>query len=190
MDRFRPTEAGAFLCSVFVEAQRGIALRAEKRVLLGRISGPHALKGEVMVHSFTEVPEDIAIYGPLEDASGRRTFELKIVRVTEKGLIARVSGVSDRTGAEALKGTELWIARERLPETDDGAFYHADLIGLAAVAADGQEIGEIVSVQNFGAGDLIEIRLSGSARTELIPFTDAFVPEVDLATRRVVVVMP
>jgi 16S rRNA processing protein RimM len=159
------------------------------RLLLGRIAGAHGLKGEVLVHAFTAAPEDIAAYGALEDASAERTLAVRVVRIGEKGVIARIEGVEDRTAAEALKGTELWLARERLPPPEAGEFYHADLIGLAAFAPDGTPVGTVVAVQNYGAGDLIEIRLAGSRRTELVPFTDAFVPEVDVAGGRVVVVL-
>jgi 16S rRNA processing protein RimM len=159
------------------------------RILLGRIAGAHGLKGEVLVHAFTAAPEDIAAYGALEDASAERTLAVRVVRIGEKGVIARIEGVEDRTAAEALKGTELWLARERLPPPEAGEFYHADLIGLAAFAPDGTPVGTVVAVQNYGAGDLIEIRLAGSRRTELVPFTDAFVPEVDVAGGRVVVVL-
>ena len=99
-------------------------------------------------------------------------------------------GVVDHTAAEALEGTELWVDRDRLPAPEAGAFYHADLIGLAAVDPEGRALGEIVGVHNFGAGDLLELRPAGSGRTELVPFTEAFVPEVDLAARRVVVLLP
>jgi 16S rRNA processing protein RimM len=161
-----------------------------RRVLLGRITGAQGLKGEVVVHSFAEVPEDIAAYGPLADAEGVRTFDLKVVRIAEKGVIARVGGISDRTAAEALKGVELWVDRERLPEAEEGTFYHTDLIGLRAVTSGGEPVGQVVAVQNYGAGDLLEIRLEGTRQTELVAFTDAFVPEVDLAGGRVVVVLP
>jgi len=110
--------------------------------------------------------------------------------VTAKGVVARVAGISDRNGAEALAGTDLYVARALLPAAEDGAFYHADLIGLAAIAPDGTEVGRIVGVHNFGAGDLIEIALGGSRRTELVPFTARYVPEVDLARRIVVVELP
>jgi 16S rRNA processing protein RimM len=160
-----------------------------ERVLLGRITGAQGLKGEVVVHSYADRPEDIAAYGPLSDAEGQRTLELTVVRVAEKGVIARVAGIGDRTQAEALKGTELWVERARLPETQEGEFYHADLVGLRAVAPDGTEIGEVVAVQNYGAGDLLEIRLANTRRTELVAFTDAFVPEIDVGAGRVVVRM-
>jgi 16S rRNA processing protein RimM len=89
-----------------------------------------------------------------------------------------------------LRGVDLYVDRDRLPPAADGEYYHADLIGMAAVDSAGQRIGEIVAVQNFGAGDLLEIRLAGRGRTELIPFSEAQVPEVDVAGKRVVVVIP
>lgn len=170
-------------------AEDRVTETGKRRVLLGRITSAHGIRGEVAVLTFTGEPGAIADYGPLEDAEGRRQIELQVVRVTDKGVVARIKGIADRTGAEALKGLELWIARDRLPQPDSGEFYHADLIGLVAVGEAGQRIGEVVAVQNYGAGDLIEIRLAGSRRTELLPFTDAFVPEVDLALRRIVVRM-
>jgi 16S rRNA processing protein RimM len=160
------------------------------RILLCRIAGAHGIRGEVLIHTYTEAPENIGAYDALSDASGERQFKIRIVRVTPKGVIARLAGIADRNAAEALKGVELYIERARLPAIADGEFYYADLVGLAAVDVDGQTIGSVVSVQNFGAGDLLEIRLSGSSKTELVPFRDAFVPEVDLAARRVVVALP
>jgi 16S rRNA processing protein RimM len=159
---------------------------AGKRVLVGRIAGAHGIRGGVLIRSFTARPEDIGAYGPLSDG-GARTFKLKSARVTAKGVVAQLDGIADRTAAEALKGTGLYADRDRLPATGEEEFYHADLIGLAAVDAQGQPLGEIVGVHNYGAGDLIELRLAGSGKTELVAFTEAFVPEVDLAARRVVV---
>ena len=159
-------------------------------ILLGHISTAQGIRGEVVVKSHTEDPADIAAYGPLTDITGTMFYELTVVRVVKKGLIARVKGVSGRSAAEALRGAELYIARDRLPEPDDDEHYHADLVGLEAVTAQGTIVGEVVSIQNFGAGDLIEIQLAGRSRTEFIPFDDHFVPDVDLETRRIVVVMP
>jgi 16S rRNA processing protein RimM len=161
-----------------------------KRILLGRIAGAHGIRGEVVIHSYAAAPEDVGAYGPLMDASGARSFEIASARVTAKGVVARLKGVDDRNAADALKGVELYVARHKLPAAAEGEYYHADLIGLAAVDAEGKAIGEIVAVSNFGAGDLIEIRLVGSSKTELVPFTDANVLEVDLAARRIVVIMP
>ena len=161
-----------------------------KRVLLGSFANAHGIRGEVVIRTYTAEPADIAAYGPLSDEAGLRRFRLTVVRATDKSVVARIMGVPDRNGAEALRGTALYVDRHLLPAAAEGEFYHADLIGLAAVAPDGAVIGEVVAVQNYGGGDLIEVRLAGTERTELIPFTDAFVPAVDLAARRVVVVMP
>jgi len=160
------------------------------RILLGRIAGAHGIRGEVLIKTFTAAPENIGAYGPLSDESGTRMFKVETARATPKGVVARIQDIADRNGAEALKGVMLYIERERLPAAAEGEFYHADLVGLQAVDGGGKAIGEIVAVQNFGAGDLLEIRLAGSSRTELVPFTDAAVPEVDIAARRIVVVLP
>jgi len=161
---------------------------AEKptRLLLGRIAGAHGIRGEVLIHAFTAAPEDIGAYGPLSDG-GTRTFQIEGARVTAKGVVARLAGIADRNAAEALKGAQLYVDRDRLPAADEGEFYHADLIGLAAVDPDGRPVGEIVGVHNYGAGDLLELRLAGYKTTELIAFTETLVPEVDLAGGRVVV---
>jgi 16S rRNA processing protein RimM len=166
------------------------ASRKLARVLLGRIAGAHGIRGEVVIHAYTAAPEDIGTYGPLSDADGARSFRLKSVRVTAKGVVAHLEGISDRSAAEALKGVELYVDRDKLPAAAEGEFYHADLIGLAAVDPQGKRLGEIVAVPNYGAGDLLEIRLAGSGKTEFVPFTEATVPEVDIAAGRAMVAMP
>jgi 16S rRNA processing protein RimM len=149
------------------------------RVLLGEIGAAQGLKGEVRLRSYTAEPEAIAQYGALEDEQGR-LIEIERVRVTPKALIARIKGVTTREGAEALLGTKLFIERARLPERAGDEWYHTDLIGLAAIDQEGVEIGKVVAVQNFGAGDLIEIQPANGGATVLIPFTRDTVPEVDV----------
>lgn len=162
----------------------------DRRILLGRIAGPHGIQGNVVIETYTGEPRDIAAYGPLETEDGTRQLVVSIVRVTPKGVIALVEGVDDRTAAETLKGLKLYIDRERLPTATEGEFYQTDLVGLKAEDRNGQRIGVVIAVQNFGAGDLLEIRLEGKPKTEFIPFTDAFVPIVDIAGGRVVVALP
>lgn len=158
-------------------------------ILLGEISGVHGIRGDILVRTYTETPEAITSYGPLRDQTGTKTFALSIVRVTDKGIVARVAGISDRTAAEALRGTKLFIARDRLPEAEASEYYHTDLIGLEARSEDGERLGKIVSVQNFGAGDLLELKpLEGA--TEFIPFEDQWVPNVDLGARTVTIRRP
>ena len=162
----------------------------DRRVLLGEISTVHGIRGEVIVRSYTANPSDIAAYGVLETAAGKALPKLSVIRVTDRGVIARFEGVGDRTQAETFRGTQLWIGRDRLPSADNGEYYHADLIGLDAFAPDGAAIGHVIAVENFGAGDLLEIRLKDSRQTEYVPFTNEFAPVVDLETGRIVVVMP
>lgn len=160
-------------------------------ILLGRIVGAHGIRGDVLVHSFAADPGDIAAYGPLSDKTGTRTFKLRVLHQTPKGaIVVRISGVTDRNAAEALKGVELYVARDKLPAPEPDAFYYADLVGLAAVSPEGAVIGEIVAVQNYGAGDLLELSIPGRKDTELVPFDERWVGEVDIAGRRVVVTLP
>ena len=164
--------------------------RAPRRILLGQIAGAHGIRGDVLVRTFTGEPAAIASYGPLTDASGAKNFQLRVVRVTDKGIVARVEGVNDRNGAEAVRGQELYVDRAKLPAPAEAEYYHADLIGLAAVTPEGQEIGRVIAIQNFGAGDLVEVQLTGTKTTSLIPFTNANVPDVDIANGRMTVIQP
>jgi 16S rRNA processing protein RimM len=162
-----------------------------ERVLLGRISDAHGLKGEVKIATFTAAPEDIAAYGALSNADGSRHFEIASLRAVKDGIvIARLRGISGRTEAEKLRGTDLYVPREVLPPADEDEYYHSDLIGLAAVGANGEPIGTLIAVHNFGASDLLEVRLSDSARTELVPFNATHAPRVDIAGGTVTVILP
>jgi 16S rRNA processing protein RimM len=162
----------------------------DRRILLGQITIAHGIKGEVIVRSYASNPSDIAAYGPLTDKDGARPLTLTVLRDTGKGVVVRVKGVADRNGAEALKGRELYVARAKLPKASDAEYYHADLIGLEAVTEDSKPFGRVIAVQNFGAGDLLEIKLSDGRDVEFIPFTNACVPDVDMALGRLTVVPP
>jgi 16S rRNA processing protein RimM len=150
------------------------------RVLVGEIGRPQGLKGEVRIRSFTAEPGAIADYGPLEDETGTRRFEIESLRATAKSLTACIKGVISRDAAEALTGTRLYVPRASLPERQDDEWYHADLIGLSAVDREGMEVGTVISVHNFGAGDLLEIRPAIGGATFLVPFDRETVPEVDV----------
>jgi len=160
------------------------------RVLIGRIGAPHGVRGEVLIQSYAHEPRAIGSYGPLESEDGQRHLEIKIIRETPKGLIARIAGVDDRNGVEALKDLALYVDRSRLPAAAEDEFYRADLIGLRAVDSQGRTLGTVVAVDNYGAGDLLEVRLDGRSETELIPFADAYVPSLDLAARTITIVLP
>ncbi|MCB6179897.1 ribosome maturation factor RimM [Rhodobacter sp. Har01] len=160
------------------------------RICVGAIAGAFGVQGEVRLKSFCAEPSDIAAYGPLTTADGGRRFTLQLTRPVAGGLGARLSGVSTKEEADALKGTELYAERSRLPTLPDDEFYHADLIGLEARDPGGAVIGSVVAVLNHGAGDILEIRRPGAAQTLLLPFTRANVPTVDLASGRVVADLP
>jgi 16S rRNA processing protein RimM len=162
---------------------------------LGEVVGVHGVKGLVRVRTYTEEPEAIASYGALQDERGRR-LALQTVGRAKGVVIARVEGVDDRDQAELLKGTRLYVERAALPAiAEPEAYYHADLIGLLAESADGQVLGRVTAVHDFGAGDLLEIEPEAQAgrgvgTSLLIPFTCKAVPEVDLPAGRVVVLPP
>ncbi|KAF2991986.1 ribosome maturation factor RimM [Methylocystis sp. MJC1] len=160
-------------------------------VLLGRFGAPHGVRGEIRLQSHTADPLAIGSYGLLTDKSGGKTFKLQSVRPQGKDmLVARVEGVADRSTAERLTGVELYIAREKLPAPEDeDEFYLADLVGLRAETRDGELIGHVVGLINFGAGDILEIQ-PPQGETILLPFTKAVVPIVDVAGGRVVVEPP
>jgi 16S rRNA processing protein RimM len=162
-----------------------------ERVLLARITGVHGLKGEVKIATFTAEPEDVAAYGPLTSADGSITFEIASLRVAGGGaVVARLRGVADRNAAESLRGTELFVLRSMLPPADADEYYHSDLIGLSAVSPAGEPLGEIVTVHNYGAGDLLELRVTNSRQTLLIPFESAHVPKVDLEAKCITIIIP
>jgi 16S rRNA processing protein RimM len=163
--------------------------RNDGKVLVARFGAPHGVRGDVKLWSFTQDPLAIADYGPLETADGR-TFELDNLRPAKDFLVARVAGVNDRTAAEALRNLELYVARERLPAIEeDATWYVSDLIGLQAHAADGEIVGTVTAVHNFGAGDVLEIAPADGGQTFMLPFTAEMVPEVDIAKKRIVVLL-
>ena len=158
-------------------------------VCVAQVGAPHGVRGAFHLRCFTEAAENVAAYGTLCDERGRPLFDLRIVGPAKGGVIATVPGVTDRNAAEALRGQSLYVPRERLPATDEDEYYHEDLVGLAARDADGRDVGRVVAVLNYGAGDILEIA-TDEGGSELVPFTRAAVPTVDLAARTVEVVLP
>jgi 16S rRNA processing protein RimM len=167
---------------------RGASMTAQK-ICVARIGAAHGVHGAVRLWAFTEDPFAIKRYGPLSTKDGTRRFEIASAREAKGHLVATLKGVTTRDEAEHLNGLELYVAREKLPATNEGEYYHADLIGLAAVTEAGETIGRVVAIHNFGAGDIIEIAPPQGA-TMLLPFTNAVVPTVDVAGGRVVVTLP
>jgi 16S rRNA processing protein RimM len=160
-----------------------------QQICVARIGAAHGVRGAVKLWTFTEDPLAVKHYGPLTTKDGARKFEVATAREAKGHLVATLKGIATREEAERLNGIELYIAREKLPATDDDEYYHADLIGLAAVNAAGEPIGRVTAIHNFGAGDIIEIA-PPHGPTMLLPFTNAVVPTVDLTAGRVVIVLP
>jgi len=156
---------------------------------MGIITGAHGVKGEVRVKSFTAEPAAIAEYGPLEDERGARRFALELTGTVRGMLIARIPGIADRNAAERLAGTGLFLDRAALPKPGEDEFYHADLIGLAAVLKQGGELGRVRAVHDYGAGDSLEVEKPDGG-TVMVPFTETIVPEIDIAGGRLVVDPP
>jgi len=159
---------------------------AATRIVLAVVTGAHGTRGEAKLKSFATNLD----YGPLERSDGGPPLEVLSLRPAKDGIIARFSGVNDRNAAEALKGIELSVGRDRLPEPGREEFYYADLIGLTARRPDGTALGEVVAVHNYGAGDVIELSLLEGGETLLLPFTRETVPEVDIATGRLLIDPP
>lgn len=144
---------------------------SDKPVTLAVITGAHGVAGEVRLKTFAE---DMGRYKAVF-ANGR-PLTIKSVRHGSNGAIARIEGVSDRNAAEALRGVELTVPRTALPPLGEGEYYHSDLMGLPAVSTDGEALGTVVLVENFGAGDVIEIERPGGKRF-MVPMSPQAVPE-------------
>jgi 16S rRNA processing protein RimM len=138
-----------------------------KRIALAAVAGAHGVKGELRLKLFTESVENLKRYDSV--FVGGVEHRLESVREGSSGAIARLSGISDRSAAEALRGTVVEVDRSALPPLEPGEYYHADLIGLSCFDRDGRELGRVIGVENYGAGDLLEVE-STDGKHSLIPF--------------------
>jgi 16S rRNA processing protein RimM len=162
----------------------------ETRVCVAQIGAAHGLRGGVHLRSFTEEPDAFAQYGPLETEDGTRRLEIDSVKPSKDGFTVRFVGVTRREQAEALRNLNLYVDRDRLPAADEDEFYFADLIGLTAFTPEGEALGEVIAMHNFGAGDIVELKLAADGTTTMLLFDRATVPEVDIAGGKIVVAMP
>jgi 16S rRNA processing protein RimM len=160
------------------------------RICVGSIAGAFGVQGEVRLKSFCAEPEAIVSYGPLYTEDASRSFTVQLTRPVAGGLGARISGVTTKDQADALRGVDLYVDRSRLPSLPDDEFYHSDLIGLAVHDTGGVLFGTVRAVHNHGAGDLLEVFAATLKQPLLIPFTRHTVPTVDLAAGRIVVDLP
>ena len=156
------------------------------RVCVGAIAGSFGVKGEVRLKSFCAEPDAIATYGPLTSEDGATSWDVRITRSVKNGFAARLTGVGTKEAADALRGARLYAPRDILPDLVDDEYYYTDLIGLIVFDTGGTEIGRVKSVLNHGAGDLLEISGKGLKEPVLLPFTQAAVPTVDIASGRII----
>jgi len=155
-------------------------------ICVGAIGGAYGVQGEVRLKSYTSEPMAIADYAPLYTEDCGRTFDLVLTGRVKNGLSARMSGIISKEDADALKGTELFVPRDRLPSLPDDEFYHADLVGMTVYDTGGAMLGKVRTVQNHGASDLLEIGGPDLKTTVLLPFTRSVVPTVDLAAGKII----
>lgn len=166
------------------------AAQNEQRVCMAEIVGVHGVKGTLKLKSFGDDPDLLSGAAPLYDADGANIFKITSLQPHGNIYLASIEGVSDRTAAEKLRGTKLFIDRSFLPDIrKKDTFYHIDLIGLAAKDPEGKIVGKVIQVANFGAGDLLEIKPVKGASFYL-PFTKDTVPDVDIGKKEITVVIP
>ena len=163
-------------------------MQSKNLICLGAIVGVHGIKGEVKVKSFTACDRDIGSYGALTDQNGK-TLHIKVVGHSKDLLRIKIEGVNDRNLAQTFIGTQLFVDRSVLPPTtDSNEFYQADLIHLKVKATGSNEIvGEVAGIYNFGAGDILEIKINSTGKLEMIPFNHAYVPTVNIEEGYIIV---
>lgn len=160
----------------------------KNKVCLGAIVGVHGIRGEVKIKCFCDEEKHLTAYGALSNEQGDKTFDIKIVGHSKDLLRAKIKGVEDRTTAETYIGTGLYIERDKLPSLDEEEFYHADLIGLPVKNQEGEELGKVNAIYNFGAGDILEVKtLNGEL--EMLPFNKTFVPTINIKEGYIIIEM-
>jgi 16S rRNA processing protein RimM len=158
-------------------------------IFVAQVGAAHGVKGEVKITTFTADPMALAGYKTLMRQDGSPALAITSARPAKGGIVARLKGVADRNAAEALRGLKLYISRDSLPEPEEDEFYLADLIGLAVETESGEPLGKVKAVQDFGAGDLLEIQPKAGASWWL-PFTREAVPEVRIGEGKLIAAPP
>ena len=163
-----------------------------KMICIGACAGAFGVKGEIKIKSFTAIPEDIFSYGPFRNEGGAVILTADAYRTVKGGFAAKCQQVQTREQAQALSGTKLYVFRDALPEPEEDEFYFEDLIGLSVKTVDGRRVGTVKAVQNFGAGDMLEIAGGRDKKGQPLgdfyhPFTQQAVPIVDIQGGRIVI---
>jgi 16S rRNA processing protein RimM len=159
------------------------------RILIGLIATAHGIRGLVKVKLYGDDPDLLHETDLFTSETGHETTRLSMKSSAGKYWLAEIDGITDRTAAEKLRGTQLWAERGEMPEAKKGSYYYGDLIGLAAFAVDGTPAGKVIDVQNFGAGDLLEIQPPGG-ESYYMRFSKETVPAVDIKAGKITIVPP
>jgi len=160
------------------------------RIIVGTLGGAFGISGEVRLKSFCADPAAIGDYAPLSTEDGATFPMLVLTGQIKGGFTGRVQGIETKEDADALRNVSLYAARSKLPSLPDDEYYYADLVGLTVVDTGNEILGTVKAVENHGAGDIIEINLTGQSNTMLLPFTHAIVPTVDIGAGRIIVDPP
>jgi 16S rRNA processing protein RimM len=155
-------------------------------VIVGAIGGAFGVQGEVRLKSYCADPQAIADYTPLFTEDGRAFAQVLLTGQLKNGFTARIDSIVTKEDADALRNVNLYAPRDVMPSLPDNEYYYTDLIGLTVLDTGGATLGTVKNVMDHGAGDLLEITVPGASDTVLLPFTQAAVPTVDLASRRII----
>jgi 16S rRNA processing protein RimM len=167
-----------------------VAAPVANLILVGRVAGAFGTRGEVRITAYTEEPLALLRYRTLKRKNGTPALSLVSARGAKGGVIARAEEVTTKEAADVLRGLELYVPREALPPTEEDEFYIADLVGLAAFTPDGDPLGRVKAVHDFGAGDILEIDPPDGRAAIWLPFTREAVPGVDVPGGRLTAVLP
>ena len=167
-----------------------LKMNIPERVCVGDVVGAFGINGEIRIKSFCSIPKSIGDYDQLTDETGSKKFKLEIIGPIKGGFSARIFGIKYRDQAEDLKGTALYVLRSEMPDLGDDEYYYSDLINLSVFDTGGIKLGKIMSVNDHGAGDFLEIKALGQKNLALLPFTKKSVPTIDLKLGRVVIDPP
>ena len=160
----------------------------KQRLCIGKIVAAHGIKGEVKVLSQTAVPTDLDQFGVVENKDGTQHFQLKVLGMSSSNVRVKIKGVDDRNTAESLIGTEFYVARDQMPKLGEDEFYKGDIVGLKVCLKTPENIiGTVAGFANFGAGEIIELKLKGKRETEMLPFTKAYVPTINIEDGYIIV---
>lgn len=156
-----------------------------KQICIAEVMTAHGVRGLVKLRCHLEDPADLKDYNPVSDANGK-TYEIILKNPVQKDWIAEIKGVVDRNEAEKLRGLKFYIDREDMPEADDGEFYYEDLIGCKAISPQGLVLGSVIAVENFGAGDLLEIK-PANGQSYYLPIAEPYVQDIQIENKTIII---